>query len=262
MKYAKRKTIKKIRDLLVFFGGPRHTIISQIIRRNSRRGSTKKRNVNKETIFFRGLRRIFLFLRNFRLMQSCVLAKKRRALDIWSFQWSSKILRVVDGGREKSQSEENDLFVYGESQPRLLLIDNKSVSFLIKCPMPVIEPRRGETNDGKEKYIASRTPKKQNLYPGKSTHKTKDKRHNVFDILSVFTKSSRKNMLFPLSCLENHSESPIPYVDLLVLPARSTARRGGDALSGNRVARNKMFRKSINLLKDEMKCFPPPKMYY
>lgn len=92
--------------------------------------------------------------------------------------------------------------VYERSEFLLsVLIDNKSVSFLIKCPTPVIELWRHRRQ--REKWKKS--------LPLKSEHKTKEQTHNVGNIFDIsFHEVSQKYAFCLSTSIPSHSL--IPYV--------------------------------------------------
>lgn len=142
-------------------------------------------------------------------------------LSIFDLFNDHQILHVVAVDGKKKEENEKDLFVYGESQPRLLLIDNKSVSFLIKCPMPVIEPRV-ETNDGKEAKRWNTRRKKSEIFTLKSQH-TKQKTNDTMSL--IFSRFHEVVAKYAF-CLEAqafqfclHSSHMLRSTSELVLPA-------------------------------------------
>lgn len=176
-----------------------------------------QKKVNKET-FFRGLRR-FLFLRNF-IVQPCVCVCDSSRYLIFS-------VIIKKNSSLESQAKSLVCFSTGAEFLLSLLIDNKSVSFLIKCPTPVIElqRRRRRKRREREKWI----------FTLKSERKTKE-RHNVGNIFGTFF-SLAKSMLFVWGTQTFHLLRSSRPMCLLVPPAPTSNRR---ILQVNCVARGLM----------------------
>lgn len=132
-----------------------------------------------------------------------------------------------------------------------VLIDNKSVSFLIKCPMPVIESSGDDENN-------LRTPERKEK---KRVNMKQKKRHTMLKTSLRFLPFTMPKYAFCLNRKHSEFSSLIPYVftkknltsELCCQRINDFTRRV-NFLSGNRVEETQDLQKnskSINLLKGE-----------